>query len=118
MRLQIAKPGEHVAMVDWPFLERLDDWTIPGLQEVAGLHRHVVRLVESGDITYVVKELPDNLAQREWRLVRGAGEAGGAAAPGGGGEADTDPRGRSDGPAVSPPPHTLLPSPPLPVRPA
>lgn len=76
MRLQIAKPGEHVTMVDWPFLERLDDWTIPGLQEVAGLHRHVVRLVESGDITYVVKELPDNLAQREWRLLRELGDAG------------------------------------------
>src|SRR6185295_13369662 len=76
MRLQIAKPGEHVAMVNWPFLERLDDWTIPGLAEVAGLHRHVVRLVESADITYVVKELPDNLAQREWRLLRELGDAG------------------------------------------
>ncbi|MEY2415726.1 MAG: hypothetical protein QOH53_1060 [Ilumatobacteraceae bacterium] len=76
MRLQIAKPGEHVAMVDWPFTERLDDWTIPGLHEVAGLHRHVVRLVESGDITYVVKELPDHLAEREWRLLRELGDAG------------------------------------------
>jgi Domain of unknown function (DUF4032)/Lipopolysaccharide kinase (Kdo/WaaP) family len=76
VRLQIAKPGEHVAMVDWPFVERLDDWTIPGLQEVAGLHRHVVRLVESGDITYVVKELPDHLAKREWRLLRELGDAG------------------------------------------
>jgi tRNA A-37 threonylcarbamoyl transferase component Bud32 len=70
MRLHIAKPGEHVALVDWPYLERLDDWTIPGLQEVAGLHRHVVRLVESGATTYVVKELPDHLAEREWRLLR------------------------------------------------
>jgi tRNA A-37 threonylcarbamoyl transferase component Bud32 len=76
MRLQIAKPGEHVAMVEWPFLERLDDWKIPGLQEVAGLHRHVVRLVESGDLTYVVKELPDHLAQREWRLLRELGDTG------------------------------------------
>ncbi len=76
MRLQIAKPGEHVALVDWPFVERLDDWTIPGLQDVAGLHRHVVRLVESGDITYVVKELPDNLAEREWRLLRELSVAG------------------------------------------
>jgi Domain of unknown function (DUF4032)/Lipopolysaccharide kinase (Kdo/WaaP) family len=76
MRLQIAKPGEHVSLVEWPFDELLDDWTIPGLHEVAGLHRHVVRLVESGDITYVVKELPDHLAEREWRLLRELGDAG------------------------------------------
>jgi Domain of unknown function (DUF4032)/Lipopolysaccharide kinase (Kdo/WaaP) family len=76
MRLQIAKPGEHVSMVEWPFQERLDDWTIPGLHEVVGLHRHVVRLVESGEVTYVVKELPDNLAEREWRLLRELGDAG------------------------------------------
>ncbi len=76
MRLQIAKPGEHVALVDWPFIEQLDDWTIPGLQEVTGLHRHVVRLVEAGDTTYVVKELPDLLAEREWRLLRELSDAG------------------------------------------
>ena len=76
MRLQIAKPGEHVSLVEWPFDQPLDDWTIPGLHEVSGLHRHVVRLVESGDITYVVKELPDNLAEREWRLLRELADAG------------------------------------------
>ena len=41
---------------------------------VLGLHRHVVRLVElgpDGDRTsYVVKELPDHLAEREYRLLR------------------------------------------------
>ncbi|HEY4608312.1 MAG TPA: DUF4032 domain-containing protein [Ilumatobacteraceae bacterium] len=76
MRLLIAKPGEHTPLVDWPYAERLDDWTIPGLYEVAGLHRHVVRLIECDDITYVVKELPDHLAQREWRLLRELGDAG------------------------------------------
>jgi tRNA A-37 threonylcarbamoyl transferase component Bud32 len=76
MRLHIAKPGEHTALVDWPFAERLDDWTIDGLYEVAGLHRHVVRLIECEDTTYVVKELPDNLAEREWRLLRELGDAG------------------------------------------
>jgi Domain of unknown function (DUF4032)/Lipopolysaccharide kinase (Kdo/WaaP) family len=76
VRLQIAKPGEHVSLVEWPFDEHLDDWTIPGLHEVAGLHRHVVRLVDSGNMTYVVKELPDHLAEREWRLLRELGDAG------------------------------------------
>jgi tRNA A-37 threonylcarbamoyl transferase component Bud32 len=76
MRLQISKPTEHVALVEWPLAQRLDDWTIPGLQDVTGLHRHVVRLVESGDMTYVVKELPDPLAEREWRLLRELSDAG------------------------------------------
>ncbi|HZX54234.1 MAG TPA: DUF4032 domain-containing protein [Ilumatobacteraceae bacterium] len=76
MRLLIAKPGEDTALVDWPYTERLDDWTIPGLYEVAGLHRHVVRLIECEDTTYVVKELPDHLARREWRLLRELGDAG------------------------------------------
>ncbi|MGZ4762366.1 MAG: DUF4032 domain-containing protein [Ilumatobacteraceae bacterium] len=76
MRLQISKPTEHAALVDWPFAQPLDEWTIPGMQEVTGLHRHVVRLVESGDTTYVVKELPDRLAEREWRLLRELGDAG------------------------------------------
>lgn len=76
MRLQIAKPGEHVALVGWPFHQRLDEWTIEGLHDVAGLHRHVVRLVECGDMSYVVKEIPDHLAEREWRLLRELGDAG------------------------------------------
>ena len=76
MRLQIAKPGEHSALVNWPFAESLDEWAIPGLHDVVGLHRHVVRLVETGDTTYIVKELPDHLAQREWRLLRELGDAG------------------------------------------
>jgi tRNA A-37 threonylcarbamoyl transferase component Bud32 len=70
VRLQIAKPAEHAALVDWPFSTALDDWDFPGLQSVNGLHRHVVRLVEADAISYVVKELPDPLAEREWRLLR------------------------------------------------
>jgi tRNA A-37 threonylcarbamoyl transferase component Bud32 len=76
MRMQFAKPAEHPALVDWPFTEILAEWTIAGLQEVTGLHRHVVRLVETADVSYVVKELPDLLAAREWRLLRELHEAG------------------------------------------
>jgi hypothetical protein len=32
-------------------------------------------MVESADLTYVVKELPDNLAEREWRLLRELADA-------------------------------------------
>ena len=76
MRLQLAKPTEHSSVVQWPLDQSLEEWSIPGLQPVMGLHRHVVRLLEVGDTSYVVKELPDNLAEREWRLLRELAEAG------------------------------------------
>jgi tRNA A-37 threonylcarbamoyl transferase component Bud32 len=76
VRLQVAKPTEHTGVFHWPFEQPLDEWTIPGLQRVAGLHRHVVRLVEVRHTSYVVKELPDPLAEREWRLLRELAEAG------------------------------------------
>ena len=31
---------------------------------VLGLHRHVVRLIELGDVSYVIKELPNHLVER------------------------------------------------------
>ncbi len=37
---------------------------------VLGLHRHVVRLIELDDVSYVIKELPDALVEREYRLLR------------------------------------------------
>lgn len=76
MRLQLAKPTEHPAVVHWPLDESLPAWAIDGLQEVMGLHRHQVRMVETTDLAYVVKELPDDLAEREWRLLRELSEAG------------------------------------------
>ena len=57
------------------FDQALDDWTIPGLQEVTGLHRHVVRLVESGDTTYVVVDGEvDVVADGRTLAVRGKGD--------------------------------------------
>ena len=43
---------------------------------VLGLHRHVVRLIEVGDVSYVIKELPDHLVTREYRLLRELAEDG------------------------------------------
>ncbi|MGD9996688.1 MAG: DUF4032 domain-containing protein [Ilumatobacteraceae bacterium] len=76
MRLQLAKPTEHPALVDWPFVEPLAEWAMPSVHSVMGLHRHVVRMVETDESAYVVKELPDDLAQREYRLLRELDEAG------------------------------------------
>lgn len=70
MRLQLAKPTEHTAVVEWPLTTSLEAWSIPGMHSVMGLHRHVVRMVETPDTAYVVKELPDHLAEREYRLLR------------------------------------------------
>ena len=74
MRLQFADPSDHPHLGLLPFAIDLDDWDLPHMHGVLGLHRHVVRLVELGPegnrTSYVVKELPDHLAQREYRLLR------------------------------------------------
>ncbi len=76
MRLQIANPSQHAELAALPFAERLDDWDLPNVSDVGGLHRHVVRLVEYEEESFVVKELPDRLALREYRLLRELAEAG------------------------------------------
>jgi tRNA A-37 threonylcarbamoyl transferase component Bud32 len=76
MRLQVAHPDRHEAIVDLPYRERLETWRMPNVHRVLGLHRHVVKLLEFGRASYVVKELPDHLAEREYRLLRWLADAG------------------------------------------
>jgi hypothetical protein len=76
VRLQIANPSLHPAIATFPFGQRLADWDLPDMHGVLGLHRHVVRLVETETVSYVVKELPDDLALREYRLLRELDEEG------------------------------------------
>jgi len=76
VRVHIAKPVGHPSVVNWPLAESLDTWNLAGIRGVAGLHRHVVRMIEGRDTSYVVKELPDDLAEREWRLLRELTDAG------------------------------------------
>ena len=76
MRLQLVNPAEHAGLLALPWLDRLDQWTIDNLRNVGGLHRHVVQFYEVGETTYVLKELPDHLAEREYRLLRALAEAG------------------------------------------
>ena len=73
--MHLAKPAEHPVVMGWPLEVALDAWAIDGLTRVVGLHRHVVRMVEGRDTSYVVKELPDDLAEREWRLLRELADA-------------------------------------------
>jgi tRNA A-37 threonylcarbamoyl transferase component Bud32 len=74
VRLQFANPAEHPHVGSLPFATDLAEWDLPHMRRVLGLHRHVVRLIELGDeqqrTSYVVKELPDHLARREYRLLR------------------------------------------------
>ena len=70
MRLQLANPSEHPRIGELPFTERLTDWKLPRMHGVLGLHRHVVRLIELDNVSYVIKELPDHLVHREYRLLR------------------------------------------------
>ncbi len=78
MRLQLASPAEHPDLGLLPFGTDLAEWSLPSIHEVSGLHRHVVRLVELGEghrrRSYVVKELPDHLVLREYRLLRSLDE--------------------------------------------
>jgi hypothetical protein len=76
MRVQVAHPAEHAAIASLPFREPLETWRSPNVHDVLGLHRHVVKLVEFGGTSYVVKELPDHLALREYRLLREIDEFG------------------------------------------
>lgn len=70
MRLQLANPSDHPGLAALPYTQPLAEWELPDMHGVLGLHRHVVRLIELGDISYVVKELPDRLVEREFRLLR------------------------------------------------
>jgi hypothetical protein len=76
MRVQVAHPAEHSAIATLPFREPLSSWSMDNVHQVLGLHRHVVQLLEFDDVSYVVKELPDDLALREYRLLREIDETG------------------------------------------
>lgn len=76
MRLQIATPSEHPQIANLPFTDRLEAWDLPHMHGVLGLHRHVVRLIELDGTSYVIKELPDDLVAREYRLLRELADAG------------------------------------------
>jgi hypothetical protein len=73
VRLQVSNPSEHRELFELPWHVPLATW--PGdLIDPGGLHRHVVRFLEIGAVTYVLKELPEHLAEREYRLGRALAE--------------------------------------------
>jgi hypothetical protein len=65
----------HPTFVDLPWDRPLDDWSSDRLvSPVRGISRHVVRFVAYGPDVYALKELPGQLAAREYRLLRALDE--------------------------------------------
>lgn len=77
VRLQMAAPGRHPDFLDLPWGAPLEAWESERLVEVPrGIARHVVRFVNYDGALYALKELPERLARREYRLLRELDEAG------------------------------------------
>ena len=71
MRIHVATPVDHTALFDLPLELPLVEWVDPRISNrTDGSHRHVVRFAELGGVLYVVKELPEHLAEREYTILR------------------------------------------------
>jgi Domain of unknown function (DUF4032)/Lipopolysaccharide kinase (Kdo/WaaP) family len=70
--VQIVARTGHPDFLDLPWQVPLEEWRSDRLITVpAGLHRHVVRFVAYDGTLYALKEMPQPLAEREYRLLRG-----------------------------------------------
>jgi len=71
MKFQIVARTGHPAFLDLPWSEPLESWRHDRMVEVArGISRHVVCFVDYDGALYALKELPERLAEREYRLLR------------------------------------------------
>ncbi|MCW2780393.1 MAG: uncharacterized protein JWR35_842 [Marmoricola sp.] len=73
MRFLFSPPAEQAAgLLTLPWSQPLARWQDERMIEVRqrGLHRHIVRFVSEGDVVYVLKELPERFARREYALLR------------------------------------------------
>lgn len=71
MKMQLVKRAGHPDFLDLSWELPLTDWDSERLVEVArGISRHVVRFVNYDGRLYAIKELPQEFAEREYRLLR------------------------------------------------
>jgi hypothetical protein len=71
VRFQMVARTPHPDFLDLPWQLPLEEWESDRIVEVArGIHRHVVRFVNYDGTLYALKELPDRIAEREYRLLR------------------------------------------------
>ncbi len=77
MRIQLVPNTLQPDFLDLPWERPLDEWESERLVEVArGIGRHVVRFVDYGGTFFALKELPEPIAQKEYRLLRRLQEEG------------------------------------------
>jgi hypothetical protein len=71
MALHIVASRPDPAIVRLPWALPLDEWSADYVVPLPrGLSRHIVRIVRLGDRTYAVKETQEEMAFREYRLLR------------------------------------------------
>ena len=71
MKFQLVARTGHPDFLDLPWHLPLEEWESKRLVDVArGISRHVVRFVDYDGALYALKELPQRLARREYRLLR------------------------------------------------
>ncbi len=71
MRIQFVPRAAQADFLDLPWHEPLEEWRSTRLVEVPrGIGRHVVRFVDYAGAFFALKELPPEIAQREYRLLR------------------------------------------------
>lgn len=75
----VVSPHSHgvTGLLDLPWEVPLAEWTDARIIDVptAGIHRHVVQFVETEQGVFVLKELPDDLVLREYRVLRELADA-------------------------------------------
>jgi hypothetical protein len=73
--MQIVARTGHPDFLDLPWHLPLEEWESDRLIKVpAGIHRHVVRFVDYDGVLYALKQMPQRLAEREYRLLRALDE--------------------------------------------
>lgn len=71
MRFQVCSPSDLISGADLPWELPLKEWSADFLVDMPrGISRNTVRFAERNGVVYAVKELPDRLAAREYRLLR------------------------------------------------
>jgi len=73
MRFVFSPPTEEAAgLLSLPWAEPLEEWQDPRLVEIRqrGISRHIVRFVEDDGELYALKSINEDLARREYRLLR------------------------------------------------
>jgi hypothetical protein len=73
VRFVFTPPADHAAgLLTLPWAQPLAGWDDDRLVEIRqrGISRHVVRFVTDDGTLYALKELPERLARREYRLLR------------------------------------------------